>query len=229
VAPRVVIAKDRSNPRSASRAQSPTARPAKRRSSEPRTRRSAEEARRRILEAAEKQLMKVGPEGLRLTDLAKTLRISHPAILHHFGSREGLVAAVVLHSQQALSAQLLAALNAGKTEAGREQLIEMVAEVCGQRGLARLVAWLLLSGRASKLPRATELPLKQLADAIHPLQRLRNPSARYEDVMFELQLLATVLLGDALFGDAIRRASGQRADPRLAREFRARLAKLLPH
>ncbi len=170
--------------------------------------------------------MKVGPEGLRLTDLAKTLRISHPAILHHFGSREGLVAAVVLHSQQALSAQLLAALRTGDTESGREQLIEMVAEVCGPRGLARLVAWLLLSGRASKSLRANDLPLKQLADAVHPLRRRRDPSVRYEDVLFELQLLATVLLGDALFGDAIRQASGMAVDPQLAREFRARLARL---
>ena len=173
--------------------------------------------------------MKVGPEGLRLTALAKTLRISHPAILHHFGSREGLVAAVVLHSQQALSAQLFAALKAGNTESGREQLIEMVAEVCGQRGLARLVAWLLLSGRGSKFALATDLPLKQLADAVHPLRQRRHPAARYDDVMFELQLLTTVLLGDALFGEAIRSASGMPADPRLAREFRQRLAKLLPH
>src|SRR6185295_17110146 len=67
-------------------------------SAPPRRRLRAEEAQRRILEAAEKQLMKVGPEGLRLTDLAQALGVSHPAILHHFGSREGLVAAVVRHA-----------------------------------------------------------------------------------------------------------------------------------
>ena len=191
-----------------------------------RTRRSAEEAQRRILEAAEQQLMKVGPEGLRLTDLAKTLGISHPAILHHFGSREGLVAAVVRHATLALNAHLIAALRAGTAVADRDELIEMVAEVCGERGLSRLMAWLLLSGRASQLPRVHELPLKQLADAAHALRLSHQPDASYDDTLFELQLMATALLGDALFGDMLRRAAGLSTEPSVAREFRARLARL---
>lgn len=75
----------------------------------PRTRRSAAEARQRILEVAQRELLRVGPEALRLTDLARQLGLSHPAILHHFGSREGLVAAVVQHSMHALTQQLMAA------------------------------------------------------------------------------------------------------------------------
>jgi TetR/AcrR family transcriptional regulator, repressor for neighboring sulfatase len=197
-------------------------------SAAPRTRRSAGEARRRILEAAEAQLMKVGPEGLRLTDLAKTLRVSHPAILHHFGSREGLVAAVVRHSMQALSAQLLAALRAGNQSADRAKLIEMVAEVCDERGLARLIAWLMLSGRASKLPRTTDLPLKQLAEAAHVLRRQHSQTASYDDTLFILQLVATVLLGDAIFGEAVRAASGIENSAQAAHEFRVRLSRLLP-
>jgi TetR/AcrR family transcriptional regulator, repressor for neighboring sulfatase len=192
-------------------------------------RRSAEEARKRILAAAEQQLMKVGPEGLRLTDLAKALRISHPAILHHFGSREGLVAAVVKHSLQTLSDQLLSALRAGDAAADRDALIDLVAEVCGKRGLARLSAWLLLSGRAHKLPRLNEMPLQQLAEAVHALRCARDSSASYDETLFELQLLATVLLGDALFGRTIRHSAGQGQgdDAELAREFRARVARLL--
>jgi AcrR family transcriptional regulator len=180
------------------------------------------------LEAAEAQLMKVGPEGLRLTDLAKTLRVSHPAILHHFGSREGLVAAVVRHSMQALSAQLLAALRAGNQSADRAKLIEMVAEVCGERGLGRLIAWLMLSGRASKLPRGTDLPLKQLADAAHVLRQQHSQAASYDDTLFILQLVATVLLGDAIFGEAVRAASGIENSQEAAHEFRVRLLRLLP-
>jgi AcrR family transcriptional regulator len=195
----------------------------------PRTRRSADEARRRILEAAETQLMKVGPEGLRLTDLAKTLHVSHPAILHHFGSREGLVAAVVRHAMQTLSAQLLAALRAGNESADRAKLIEVVAEVCGEGGLARLIAWLMLSGRASKLPRTTDLSLKQLAEAAHVLRKRHSQAASYDDTLFILQLVATVLLGDAIFGDAVRAASGVENNPQAARDFRARLLCLLPH
>jgi AcrR family transcriptional regulator len=114
--------------------------------STPRRRLSAEQARKRILEAAERELMRVGPEGLRLTDLARELRVSHPAILHHFGSREGLVAAVVQQTMTKLSEDLLAGL---RDATDRDRLMDMVAEVCTGRGFARLSAWLMLSGRAS--------------------------------------------------------------------------------
>ena len=61
----------------------------------PRVRRSAEEARAVILDAAETHLRARGPDGLRLKDLADEIGISHPAILHHFGSRTALVQAVM--------------------------------------------------------------------------------------------------------------------------------------
>ncbi len=194
----------------------------------PRRRLRADEAQKRILEAAEKQLTKVGPEGLRLTDLARVLGVSHPAILHHFGSREGLVAAVVRHALHTLNEQLLAALSRGPAAPGRAELMDMVAEVYGERGFARLLAWLLLSGRAAKPVRGgTDMPLKQLAEAAHALHAAKFPEARYEDTLFELQLGAIALLGDAIFGDAVRRASGAPATPATAREFRGRLAALL--
>jgi len=196
-------------------------------SAAPRRRLSAADARRRILEAAEKQLMKVGPEGLRLTDLARTLGVSHPAILHHFGSREGLVEAVVRHAVETLNEQLIAAFTAGDRTPVREDVMDMVAEVYGARGSARLLAWLLLSGRAAKPQRPNDHPLKQLVDILHPLHLAKDPRAHYEDTLFELQLVAISLLGDAIFGDTVRRASGITPTPAAARDFRRRLASLL--
>ena len=60
----------------------------------PRKRRSAEEARREILEAAHALLLGEGPDALKIAKIAKRARISHPLILHHFGSTEGLVQAL---------------------------------------------------------------------------------------------------------------------------------------
>ncbi|HEX7479300.1 MAG TPA: TetR/AcrR family transcriptional regulator [Polyangiales bacterium] len=190
----------------------------------PRRRLHADEARRRILQAAEQQLMKVGPEGLRLTDLARALGVSHPAILHHFGSREGLVAAVVHHTTNTLNEQLLAAFAAGKHDANRETLMDMVAEVYGERGFARLLAWLMLSGRTGPARGATEHPLERLAQAAHTLRTAHEPAASYEDTLFELQLVAISLLGDAIFGDAVRRASGTASGAAASLHFRRRLA-----
>jgi AcrR family transcriptional regulator len=191
----------------------------------PRRRLSAEEARKRILEAAERELMRVGPEGLRLTDLARELRVSHPAILHHFGSREGLVAAVVQQTMTKLSDDLMAGLRDAKD---RDRLMDMVAEVCSGRGFARLSAWLMLSGRPSALPAKPDFPIRRMAEAVHALRERHARDASYEDTLFVLQLVAIALLGDAIFGAAVRRASAVEATPAAAQEFRRRLARLLP-
>ena len=194
----------------------------------PRTRRSAAEARQRILEVAQRELLRVGPEALRLTDLARQLQLSHPAILHHFGSREGLVAAVVQHSMHALTQQLMAAFDTPNVKRiDRFELIDLVARVCAEGGLARLLAFLLLHGRERGEPSSSELPLKPLVDTAHELrQRLGHP-ASYDDTRFEIQLIATVLLGDAIFGDAVRVATGAR-EASASAEFRRRLTQLLP-
>ena len=55
--------------------------------------------------------MKVdGPAGLRLQDVARAAGVSHPTILHHFGSREGLVRALNQRSVEALRNSVLARL-----------------------------------------------------------------------------------------------------------------------
>ncbi|HET8940257.1 MAG TPA: TetR/AcrR family transcriptional regulator, partial [Polyangiales bacterium] len=163
----------------------------------PRTRRSAPEARKRILEAAQRELLRVGPSALRLTDLARQLQVSHPAILHHFGSREGLVAAVVRHSMQALTQQLMAAFDAANVKRiDRAELIELVASVCGQGGLARLLAFLLLQNRAGHERASSQMALKPLVDTAHELRQRFGHPASYEDTRFEIQLIAVALLGD---------------------------------
>jgi AcrR family transcriptional regulator len=73
-----------------------------------RIRRTPEEARALILEAAEGTIAKTGPSGLRLQDVAKAAGVSHPTILHHFGSREGLVKALNLRTLEDLKAVLVA-------------------------------------------------------------------------------------------------------------------------
>ena len=70
-----------------------------------RLRRTPEEARRLILETAQSLIASTGPERLRLQDIAAGAGISHSLILHHFGSREGLVRAL---TRQATPAAALA-------------------------------------------------------------------------------------------------------------------------
>ncbi len=107
-----------------------------------RIRRSAEEARRLILDAAEERLATQGPEGIRLQDIARDVGISHPAILHHFESREGLVKALINRTSEQLRDKMLAALKSGDdTTSEANELIGNVFETLSDRGTARLLSF----------------------------------------------------------------------------------------
>jgi TetR/AcrR family transcriptional regulator, repressor for neighboring sulfatase len=189
----------------------------------------ADAARERILDAAERALAEVGPEGLRLTELATQLGVSHPAILHHFGSRGGLVAAVIARALAKLDRELGDAISQGRRDG--DNILERIAVFLAERGNARTVAWLVLSGRAHGLaaapPRVRRPPaLRRLVDLVHARRMRAAPGVELDDTLFRAQLSIFALLGEAIFGDVIRRATGdERAEG--SRDFRQRLARLL--
>ena len=84
-----------------------------------RIRRTPQEARALILDAAEACMAKAGPAGLRLQEVAEVAGVSHPTILHHFESREGLIRAVHLNSLGQLREVLTAAMTGADAAAGR--------------------------------------------------------------------------------------------------------------
>src|SRR5271170_456178 len=108
----------------------------------PRKRRTAEEARTAILDAAERQLVASGPAGIRLQEVAADVGLSHPTVLHHFGSREGLVEAVVARALDSLHVGLLQAVRGSVR--GPEQvaaLLDGCFEALGSRGHGRAFLW----------------------------------------------------------------------------------------
>src|SRR5258707_8723895 len=99
-----------------------------------RRRRSAAETRLAILEAAERRLLDKGPDAIRLQEIAADAGISHPAILHHFGSREGLVEAMILRGIARLQAQFLEGWPSSK-EPDIEGVLERFYEATSRRGM----------------------------------------------------------------------------------------------
>src|ERR1700732_1345250 len=104
-----------------------------------RARRTPEEARRLILETAQQLIARAGPEGLRLQDIAAAAGISHPLILHHFGSRAGLVRELTREATLELRDKLVAAMTAG--EYSIEDQLDRVFDAF-RGGLAQRMAWL---------------------------------------------------------------------------------------
>ena len=190
----------------------------------------AEEARLRILDTAERRLSEVGPEGLRLQELAKELGISHPAILHHFGSKEELVQAVVARSVAALHEELIQtfARTMGDARAvPAAEVLSRVAETLADRGQARLMAWLILSGREPP-ELASQVRLRKVVEGAHAFRRARaKREIEFADTAFFVELCAFALLGDAVFGERMRRLEGLAGGTNASREFRRRLGALL--
>jgi len=186
-----------------------------------RKRLTGEEARARILEAASARLRKVGPDGLRLTRLAKELGISHPAILHHFGNREGLVAAVVQNAIEALHGELLGGLRViseDDTERGAGVLLERAFDVLEGGGFGRLLVWLALSKQEGPVMRY--LPVKRIAEAIHELREEAHGELDPEDTRFAVLVATFVVLGMAVFGKSALKAAGYDDDPEAEERFR---------
>jgi hypothetical protein len=114
------------------------------------------------------------------------------------------------------------------------EIMDMIADFFATKGNARLIAWLVLSGRLGELPRPAasgepggEPPLRALIEKAHAQRQAAFPDADYDDTRFRSQLTAIALLGEAIFGDLVRYASGDATGAEQSREFRRRLAKLL--
>src|SRR5437016_11757502 len=174
------------------------------RSSVKRARRSPEEARRLILDTAQALIARAGPEGLRLQEIAAAAGISHPLILHHFGSREGLVRALTQEAVAELRDTLIASM--GSPDFSLEQQLDQVFEAF-QNGLAQRLAWLATIDPGGEEAGAAMI-MRDLADRLHARRLAAAPPGvviERTDTEALIHLIATAAFGDAIFGPRLRR------------------------
>lgn len=193
-----------------------------------RQRRTADEARAAILDAAERSLVEIGPAAIRLQEVAAQVGVSHPTVLHHFGSRDGLVTAVVDRALAALQADVIAAIES--TPDGEEDvaaLLDRVAAALATNGHGRALAWCALSGMA---PEETQHRLRQVAALVHPM-RLRKHGHRhspsFDDTLFTLLLAMLTLFAQSVAGPMMLRAAGLPEGAEADERFRRWLARVL--
>jgi AcrR family transcriptional regulator len=193
----------------------------------PRRRRlSSEEAREAILAATEKRLREIGPDALRLQDIANDVGLSHPTVLHHVGNREALVSAVVARSMLKLETDLIACFTPGVGPAELITTLHQVDDVMRVRGQARLVAWLALTQPAGTNKKDSRLA--DVAAALHAARTMlgkENPT--FEDTAFGVVLAATAMFGLALLGPQLLMMVGLGGDEATLHRFREQLAGLL--
>ena len=191
-----------------------------------RVRRTPDEARRLILEAAQAAIARTGPEGLRLHDIAAAAGVSHPLILHHFGSRAGLVRALTRSAAVELRDKLIAAMT--KPEHSIEAQLEQVYDAF-RNGLGQRLAW--LATVDSEGDESSSLMIqREIAEHLHARRVAAAPAGAaitLEDSQFVAHLIATAALGDAIYGAQFRRSAGLAEGPETDARFRAWFAALI--
>ena len=143
-----------------------------------RIRRTPDEARRVILDAAEEVMARTGPGGLRLQEVAEAAGVSHPAILHHFESREGLIRALNLRTIEDLGEALRVQMEASTSGSG-DALRAAFAVYRG--GFAQRIVWLMAASGPGWEPQAGPGLVDEMAERLHapaPPPIAAKPGAR---------------------------------------------------
>ena len=156
-----------------------------------------------------------GPAGLRLQEVAKAAGVSHPTILHHFGSREGLVRAINKRGFEKLTGATTEQMASARP--GHDGLKATFAAY--REGLAQRTIWLM----QSKEPPPPERPelFEKVVESFHQMrQRFAAPGAEPDlaDTRAVLHLTTLAAFADALIGPRLRNAGPKEAEERAAFE-----------
>jgi len=194
-----------------------------------RIRRTTEAARRAILEAAERRLIEDGPEGVRVQHIAADLGMTGAALHYHFGSREALIDSVRRYSAKRLLTDIDGILEAWDVDRlDVRRLGALFQKTYAERGAARLIFWLALSGRK---PRGSGL-MGGLIEAVHRARERRalaygRAAPSISDTRFVVALLSSVHAVMPVAGDALLQSASAEAGKAGRERFLDWVANLL--
>lgn len=163
-----------------------------------RVRRAPEDARDNILAAAEKLLVEQGPLALKLADVATAAGVANASVIHHFGSIDGLHAALMERMVSQLIAEVMAIADQGSERDDKQEAVfQALFEVFETRGAARLAAWLELTGEWRRMT--------HIRDAVREVVARRASFGDISPKQAEDLVLISVTLamGAGLFGRAL--------------------------
>ncbi len=189
---------------------------------------SPEAAREAILDAAQDTVVEVGPAGLRISAVAKRAGMAHPNIIHHFGSREGLLNALADRVGERATARITGAIS-DALDSDSSELVDAMAKVfstayAGDEGKAAI--WLHLSD--AEADNGMKDNMSEIVDLSHQLRTRLEPSVTRENTSRIVLLVTLALVGEVVAGDAIKSALGyQHSGSNNRAQFKRWLAELL--
>lgn len=133
----------------------------------PRIRRAAPDMRAQALAAARQLVVQKPNETLTMRAVAQATGVTHPNLVHHFGSLAGLHAALA----EELIRELLAGLRGLHLEVDENgdyaALVERIFDLFDQKGLGRVLGWLVRSGETGRLQPVNDLLAEFIKDLAH--------------------------------------------------------------
>ncbi|WP_410594267.1 TetR/AcrR family transcriptional regulator [Amycolatopsis sp. lyj-23] len=169
----------------------------------PRVRRPAGEARRLILDAAEELLAEGGAAAVQVRAVAARVGMTDAGISHHFGTREGLLEALLRHGGRKIRDGVAAVLDSwlGRP-ADLGELVEALAAFY-RLGYGDLAVSLHAAGWRDE----GSGMLAPVVDALHALRPDRD-DVPVEDTRLAVAALHQALATEPLYGPAFRRSAG---------------------
>lgn len=189
------------------------------------THKSPEQAQQVILDAAEKIVFEVGPAGLRISAVAKRAKMAHPNIIHHFGSREGLINALAervgIRATQRISLAISEAMQAEPQDRLKAMTHVLDTAYPGEEG--KVAVWMHLSGAKSSL----RSNMQKIVELSHQLRIKVNGTADIENTNRLVMLVTLALVGEVISGPGVKDALGFGSEQSNRANFRQWLAELL--
>lgn len=184
-----------------------------------------EQAQDAILQAAEKIVVAVGPAGLRISAVAKEAKMAHPNIIHHFGSREGLLNALAERVGDRATERITAAINEALLAPPEAKLDAMTHILdCAYMGdEGRCAVWMHLSGAQSSL----KPNMQRIVEASHQLRQAILGEVSIQTTNRLVMLVTLALVGEVVSGPGIKEALGFSSSSGKPANFRRWLAELL--
>jgi TetR/AcrR family transcriptional regulator, repressor for neighboring sulfatase len=187
--------------------------------------RDAVRTRASILEAAGRRVRDLGPDGIRLADIAADVGVTHALILHHFGSRDGLIIAMIDQVAADIVDELVrntpsATIDGGKDANARltSPRVDAAFELLSTRGYGRLVAWALQQRRDELIEHVAPV-LERLVSAMIEAGRMRlgaDATLEWErSVIFSIRLVVLAAAGESIVGALAPKAGKSDAEFRL--------------
>lgn len=168
-----------------------------------RVRRSPEASRENILIAAERLLVRDGPQSLRLADVAKEAGVANATVLHHFGTIDGVQAALMEKMIAELVSEILVMDVPADPRAARAAALQHLFDAFETKGAARLAAWLEMTGESRRLRTVREAMQTVI---LHKIKPHHADAERLEDAILVSVILA---IGVGLFGPTLGELIGK--------------------